>query len=52
MKYVVMYRGAMILRTDDISAARKKCEEIGDNSYIQYGRRAIAEFNAARGVTS
>lgn len=45
MGYLVMHRGRVKARTDDITEARAKLEELGDTSYIQYGRKAIEEYS-------
>ena len=44
MSYVVMYRGHMRLRTNDLAQARAKMEEIGDTSYIQYGQKGREDY--------
>lgn len=44
MKYIVMYRGHAHLRTDNLSDARKKIEQIGDSAYIKYSNEAIREY--------
>jgi hypothetical protein len=44
MRYVVMYRGSMILRTDDIKRARDKMEKLGDTAYIQYSKKGISDY--------
>ncbi|MDJ0952454.1 MAG: hypothetical protein QNJ81_02120 [Acidimicrobiia bacterium] len=49
MRYAVMYRGRIQLRTNDIKAARAKMDEIGDTAYIQYASRGIAEYERTHG---
>jgi len=44
MKYAVMNRGNVQLRTDDIKVARKKMESLGESSFIYYGKRARKEY--------
>lgn len=46
MKYLVMYRGRPVLRTNDIREARA-CIEQHPYSYIHYGRRAREEYMAS-----
>ena len=46
MKYAVMYRRQMVLRTNDIVEARQKMISIGDTAYIHYGRKGRAEYMA------
>ena len=47
MKYLVMYRGRPVLRTNDISKARDAMERHA-GSYIHYGKRAREEYMAER----
>lgn len=44
MKYAVMSRGQMVLKTNDIKEARTKIEELGENSFIFYGKEGIADY--------
>lgn len=44
MKYAVMSRGHMALKTNSLKEARAKLEELGENSFIYYGKTAIAEY--------
>lgn len=43
MKYLVMHRGRPALRTNDISEARRRMEQL-PGSYIHYGRLAREEY--------
>ncbi len=46
MRYAVMYRGQMTLRTNNITEARAKLQSLGDTAYIQYSRRGREAYQA------
>ena len=48
MKYAVMHRGHMVLRTNDIDVARRKLDKIGGSSYIVYSQKGREEYMAEK----
>lgn len=44
MKYAVMHKGRMVLRTDDLQEAREKMRKCGSHAYVQYAARGIEEY--------
>jgi len=44
MKYGVVLKGKMKLKTNDLQEARRKLEELGDTAFIYYGKSAIKKY--------